>query len=116
MIGNNMFTIACDKNFAKINPALDKLKTTLSKAGMQSKVYHFDNCPDDLDMVVIHSDSEVLLFSGISMNRAVRHEGYEIRKAKYNDKPTLFILAPDKTGAMYGILDVLEQIHYESVY
>jgi hypothetical protein len=104
------FTVVCAHHFAQINPALNKFNESLRGMEIISKIYHFDNFPAAVDMVVIDKDSDLSVFSGLNMNPEVQAEGYEIQISDHNGEPTLFVLAHDKTGAMYGVLDAAEQI------
>lgn len=117
MTEQKMITVVCDMNFAEINPALNKFKETLKELEMFFKIHYLDQCPDAVDIVIIDSDSQISLFSGLSINPKVHDEGYEIRYFSHKGKPTLFVLAHDKTGAMYGLLDASEQIQmYHSIH
>lgn len=50
--------------------------------------------------------------AGLSTS-SIRNEGFQILRLKANDTPMLCVLAKDERGAMYGVLDLAEQVRMQ---
>ncbi|WP_248930666.1 hypothetical protein [Paenibacillus hamazuiensis] len=65
----------------------------------------------DMDHMIILSDNQHAEGSfGMTADASVVAEGFEIRRSLHLGNPALFVLARDESGAMYGVLEVAEQL------
>ncbi|TDF98028.1 alpha-glucuronidase family glycosyl hydrolase [Paenibacillus piri] len=61
------------------------------------------------DIVIASSAQEAASF-GVSADTSVNEEGFEIRHDSRGGGPTLYVLANDESGAMYGVLELAERL------
>jgi len=90
--------------------AADKLDEVLKQ--IDPIVFHHDlsDVSGNVDILVFSNKYETKSFPNISFNTDIKKEGYQILKLKSKELTKLCITAGDESGAMYGILDVAEQI------
>ncbi|MGG1519731.1 hypothetical protein ABE504_30295 [Paenibacillus oryzisoli] len=65
---------------------------------------------DQDHIVVVFDDTVAKETFGLTVDASVKTEGFEIRRSQHLGYPALFVLARDESGAMYGVLEVAEQL------
>ncbi|MBW8003248.1 MAG: hypothetical protein FVQ80_14725 [Planctomycetes bacterium] len=99
---------------AMLKFAAAKLDRSIQQLGQTATLYDLAKPPSKIDVLVITGKSETTHLKGLTENAAIpstiKDEGFQIKKLLKGDEVTLCILARDEKGAMYGILDLAEQI------
>jgi hypothetical protein len=98
----------------RLDFAAGRLEEALRNAGATPVRGRLDAPPERPSVLVFSSPAEAEGFSGLSQPvrpDGAQAEGYRIALARYRGAPVLCVLARDETGAMYGVLDVAEQVH-----
>jgi hypothetical protein len=96
--GSSQLTVAFDKTNQSVSFGVSRMEEALNKSGQQVRNVALDESLKVANVVI-----QVLPANALA---SIRKEGFEI---SYKSK-VLFISAIDATGAMYGALDVAEQI------
>ncbi len=95
---NAQVTVAYDTNNQPVSFGVSRLEEALNKSGLQVKKIAWSTDNANANVVI-----QVLAAAALP---SIRNEGFEIN---YTNK-MLFVSAIDAAGAMYGLLDVAEQI------
>ncbi|MDQ1914512.1 hypothetical protein RAC89_29470 [Paenibacillus sp. GD4] len=95
---------------AKITFAIGRLQAAIENLGKSRSV--LEEQRPSVNHIIIHiGDKGAAEGSfGLTADRSVGAEGFEIRRSPYEGNPALYILARDESGAMYGVLEVAEQL------
>jgi len=117
-IGNKVdvpdLVIACRTRSTQIRFAVERCEETLRKDGGKLTHYDLSELPAAVDVLVIcgEDDARTLSSNGIeiTLDGNLKKEGFEIRRCKGKKKEILCVLASDETGAMYGVLELGEQL------
>jgi hypothetical protein len=110
-------SIAYRTDSAQLNFAVSRLAKALRKANETAVVYDLADLRDK-DIIIVADETEVIFLPGTpmrqSINPLIRQEGFQIRKFRSGNKLIICVIARDETGAMYGTLDIAEQIQMKS--
>ncbi|NQT84735.1 hypothetical protein HQ563_17080 [bacterium] len=94
--------------------AVGKLDKALREIDEEVAYHDLTNCPKRPDVLILsdESEAELLPFAGkkTSMSRSVRPEGFQLLRLRTKRGRMLCIQAKDESGAMYGVLDLAEQV------
>ncbi|MDR8391060.1 hypothetical protein NC796_07920 [Aliifodinibius sp. S!AR15-10] len=115
----NSVGISYDRDSPQLQFAVSKLEETFSK--LDEEIYRSDldlsSKSNTADIIVISNEADVSEFSGLysrtNINDSIQAEGFQIIRVNSPSNPFLCILAQDEDGAMYGILDLVEQVQME---
>ncbi|MEK3914599.1 hypothetical protein [Paenibacillus sp. FSL H7-0331] len=88
--------------------AVDKLKEAILAVGETYETGEL-NRPGHVHIAITSSEEEAAML-GLAVDTSVLAEGFEIRRFLHQGKPALAILARDESGAMYGVLELAEQL------
>lgn len=106
-------SIAYRTDCAQLNFAVSRLAEALRKADETPLLYDLADLSDK-DIIIVADETEAVFLPDTpakqSINPLIKQEGFQIRKFRSGDKIIICIIARDETGAMYGALDLTEQI------
>ena len=106
-------SIAYPTDYPQLNFAVSKLEHALRLA---SETCTFRDLaePGDRDILILTDEMQAVFLPdsvpGTRISRRIEDEGFQIAQFRSANKDILCIFARDKTGAMYGTLDLAEQI------
>jgi len=111
-------SIAYRTDSAQLNFAVSRLAETLRKTNETPLLYDLADLSDK-DIIIVADETEAVFLPGTPIdkliNPLIKQEGFQIRKSRSGDKITICVIASDETGAMYGTLDLSEQVRIKSV-
>lgn len=111
-------SIAYRTDCAQLNFAVSRLAEALRKAKETPLVYDLADLSHK-DIIIVADDTEAVFLPGTPMkqliNPMIKQEGFQIRKFHSGNKVIICVVARDETGAMYGTLDLTEQIQVKKV-
>jgi len=93
-----------------LNFAIQKLSQSLTELGETLEIRNFVDESEAPDVGIAMSREEALSLYGLTIDPSIGSEGFEIRRATFHDQSMLVVLAPDESGAMYGTLELAEQL------
>lgn len=101
---------------AKITFAIGRLQAAIENLGKSRSV--LEEQRPSVNHIIIHiGDKGAAEGSfGLTADRSVGAEGFEIRRSPYEGNPALYILARDESGAMYGVLEVAGDLGYTVIW
>lgn len=106
-------SIACRTDYPQLNFAVSKLEQALRDAKETPAVYDLAE-PDSKDILILADEKEAVFLPDSAIEATVSHqikeEGFQIARLRSPNKDLLCIIASNQTGAMYGTLDLAEQI------
>ena len=106
-------SIAYRTDSAQLNFAVSRLAESLRKANENPVVYDLADLRDK-DIFIVADEAEAVFLPGKavkqSINPLIKQEGFQIRKFRSVNKVITCVIARNETGAMYGTLDLAEQI------
>jgi hypothetical protein len=95
-------------NFAvsRLEQALQQVKETLVVCDLAE--------PDDKDILILSDETDAVFLPDSATETAISHrikeEGFQIARSRSANKDIICIIARNETGAMYGTLDLADQI------
>ncbi|WP_240416052.1 hypothetical protein [Paenibacillus periandrae] len=89
--------------------AIRRLQAAIMNMGETCKVNDAQS-PSTDHIIILINDQHANGSSSMTAAASVGAEGFEIRRAYHQGNPALFVLASDESGAMYGVLEVAEQL------
>jgi len=102
---------------AQLNFAVSRLAEALRKTNETPLLYDLADLSDK-DIIIVADEAEAVFLPDTPgkqlINPLIKQEGFQIRKSHSGDKVTICIIARDETGAMYGTLDLTEQVRMKS--
>ena len=105
--------IACRTDGPQVKFAVSRLEQELRQAGQSPAVYDLADLGDK-DILIVAGEPEAIFLPGpagqSSISPQIRAEGFQIVKRSSEGKSVLCVIARDETGAMYGVLDLAEQV------
>jgi len=116
MVGpaNGDVSVAYRTSSPRLRFAVGKLDEALR--GINENVTHYDqgSFSEEADIIIVSNASEAAVLRGasgtIALNPSIRREGFQLVKLRTNDRTMLCVQARDESGAMYGVLDLAEQV------
>jgi len=97
----------------QLNFAVVKLEQALREANETPIVYDLADFGDK-DVLIVADENEAIFLPSAtntpSISPVINEEGFQIARLCSNDRSVLCVIARDETGAMYGTLDLAEQI------
>lgn len=106
-------SIAYRTDCTPLNFAVDKLQEALRGANEKFEIYDLADLGEK-DILIVAGEGEAVFLPSpaekSSINPRIKAEGFEIAKRNSRNKTVLCVIARDETGAMYGVLDLAEQI------
>lgn len=106
-------SIAYRTDCPQLNFAVSKLEEALRKAGQTPAVYGLAE-PDDKDILILADETEAVSLPNsatkVAINHKIEEDGFQIARLRRGETDVLCVLARNQTGAMYGTLDLAEQI------
>ncbi|MDT8301733.1 MAG: hypothetical protein RQ760_09640 [Sedimentisphaerales bacterium] len=110
-------SIAYRTDCAQLNFAVSHLRESLSKVNETPAVYDIADLRDK-DIIIVSDETVAVFLPGTAMqqsiNPLIKKEGFQIRKYRSGNKVITCVIARDETGAMYGTLDLAEQIQMKN--
>jgi len=110
-------SIAYRTDCAQLNFAVSRLAEALRKTNETPLLYDLADLGHK-DIIIVAGETEAVFLPGTStdkfINPLIKQEGFQIRKSYSGDKVSICIIARDETGAMYGTLDLMEQVQMKS--
>jgi len=110
-------SIAYRTDCAQLNFAVSRLAEALRKANESPLLYDLADLSHK-DIIIVADETEAVFLPGTPMkqpiNPLIKQEGFQIRKFRSGNKVILCVIARDETGAMYGTLDLTEQIQMKN--
>lgn len=110
-------SIAYRTDCAQLNFAVSRLAEALRKANESPLLYDLADLSHK-DIIIVANDTEAVFLPGTpmkqSINPLIKQEGFQIRKFRSGNKVIICVIARDETGAMYGTLDLTEQIQMKN--
>jgi len=110
-------SIAYRTDSAQLNFAVSRLAEALQKANETPLLYDLADLSHN-DIIIVADETEAVFLPDTTMkqliNPLIKQEGFQIRKSRSGDKVTICIIARDETGAMYGTLDLTEQVQMKN--
>ncbi len=107
-------SIAYTTNSPLLRFAIGKLDEVLREAGEKVAHYDLSSCPANPDIIVLSDADDVAELRGLGVeigaHPSLRAEGFRILRSRIGNKNVLCIQASDESGAMYGVLDLTEQV------
>ncbi|WP_274650256.1 hypothetical protein [Paenibacillus humicola] len=100
--------ISVSNDKTRLGLALGRLHEALAGIG-ETWEYGVPDSPASVS-VMIASGAEEAALLGLTPDPNVRAEGFEIRTGDRQGVPAVYVLAPDETGAMYGVFELAERI------
>ena len=97
-------------NSPKLNFALGKLDKVIMNMNYAPEHQSFSDNPSVFDILIVTSASEAYRFTGLKAYPEVHAEGFSIGYYEFNGKSTIFVMAEGESGAMYGTLELAEQM------
>jgi hypothetical protein len=108
--------VAFRHNSPKLIFAVGKLKHAIEGTGEIAKYMQLEDAAANADIIIVSGADEAATFFGIMPDGTLGPEGFEIHRSQYQGKSKLFVMALDESGAMYGTLELAEQIRlYEGI-
>ncbi|MEE9357012.1 MAG: hypothetical protein V3U62_01400 [Sedimenticolaceae bacterium] len=106
-------SIAYRTDCAQLNFAVARLGQALRKANETPVIYDLADLGDK-DIFIVADETEVVFLPGAaqepSINPLTKQDGFQIARLRSGNKDVICVIARDETGAMYGTLDLAEQI------
>lgn len=106
-------SIAYRTDCAQLNFAVARLGQALRKANETPVVYDLADLGDK-DIFIVADETEAVFLPGAaqksSINPLIKQDGFQIARLRSGSKAVICVIARDETGAMYGTLDLAEQI------
>lgn len=93
----------------KLQFAISKLKAAITDTG-ETWTVSAAKGPDIQRIIILPDDKEAERTYGLTAHMSVGSEGFEIRRSPHRGEPALLVLARDESGAMYGVLELAEQL------
>ncbi|WP_284646505.1 alpha-glucuronidase family glycosyl hydrolase [Paenibacillus silviterrae] len=90
--------------------AVRKLREAIEGTGAIAEYLQLEDAAAKADIIIVTGTDEASALNGMMPDSALGPEGFEIRRSFYQGKSTLFIMALDESGAMYGTLELAEQL------
>ncbi len=107
-------SIAYTTNSPPLRFAAEKLDEALRALGQRVTHRDMSGSSREADVLVVSCESEAEALSRegrkITLSPSIRDEGFQIFKPPAGGRIKLYVLAKDESGAMYGMLDLAEQI------
>jgi len=100
-------------NSPRIQFAARKLSEAIEETGNPAEFVQLNEQASHADIVILDSHNEASALFGLTPAGSLGPEGFEIRRAAFQGRSGLFIIAPDETGAMYGTLELAERLRIE---
>ena len=111
---NAQISIAYRTNSPLLNFAVGRLDQSLHQTGHTPVHCDLAALTPKTDILITADDSETALLQRLTGTAAVtssiKEEGFQILRLRSNDRPILCVIARDERAAMYGTLDLAEQI------
>ncbi|NWQ40316.1 hypothetical protein MLOOGBEN_06335 [Bacillus sp. EB106-08-02-XG196] len=104
-----MITLTYPVESSKVKFAIDKLKAIITEMGEVWNVSS-EKDPHTHNIIILTNNMDGNQSFGLKVNLSVSSEGFQILRAVDQGNITVFILASDESGAMYGILELCEQL------
>lgn len=110
-------SIAYRTDCSQLNFAVSKLEHALRQAKETPAVYDLAE-RDGKDILILADEMEAVFLPDSAtetvISRRIKKEGFQIARCRSANKDLLCILARNQTGAMYGTLDLAEQIRIDN--
>ena len=110
-------SIAYRTDSAQLNFAVSRLAEALQNANETASLYDLADLSHK-DIIIVADETEAVFLPETprkqSINPLIKQEGFQIRKSHSGNKVTICVVARDETGAMYGTLDLTEQIQIKN--
>jgi len=110
-------SIAYRTDSIQLNFAVSRLADALRKTNETPLLYDLADLSNK-DIIIVAGEEETVFLPDThidkSMNPLIKQEGFQIRISRSGDKFTTCIVARDETGAMYGTLDLTEQLRMKN--
>ncbi|NHN29840.1 hypothetical protein [Paenibacillus agricola] len=101
-------TAAFREDSPMLSFAFNKLKEAMNTIGERLEFVKL-NDSKHTDVIITSCEEEAAWF-GLAIDPLVEQEGFEIRRFLHKGITTLFVLAQDESGAMYGTLELAERL------
>ncbi len=104
--------IGCPMDIPQIRFAVDKLTATLRHVNMEPIVHDLAD-PGESDILVVAGDAQAAFLPEALRDSGrwpIKPEGFQIIRGDLGGKSIICVIASDPTGAMYGTLDLAEQV------
>ena len=106
-------SIAYRTDCAQLNFAVARLRQALRKTNETPVVYDLADLGHK-DIFIVADETEAIFLPGAaqkpSINPLIKQNGFQIARLRSGNKDVICVIARDVTGAMYGTLDLAEQI------
>ena len=93
---------------------MGRLDQSLHETGHKPVHYELTALAPKTDILITADDRETALLQRLTgtavVSSSIKEEGFQILRLRCNNRPMLCIIARDEKGAMYGTLDLAEQI------
>lgn len=111
---NGEVSIAYRTNSPLLRFAVTKIDDALREREEILTHYDLKSLPGSVNILVLSNESEVadLRRAGkrIVLDTSVKSEGFQVLRSRAGEEAEIYLLARDETGAMYGALDLAEQL------
>ncbi len=100
------------KNSPQVNFAVDQLVEALHRVNERTVLHDLAN-PSDKDIMIVADDAHALFLPAAlqaSGRSLLEPESFQLACRDLGGRPVACVIARDETGAMYGTLDLAEQI------
>jgi len=108
-------SIAYRTNSPLLKFAVSKLDNALRKINKEVNHYDLSNQSDNLGIFVLSNESEIASFSYMNekmlLDSSIQKEGFRILRFGAENSKKIAVIARDESGAMYGVLDLTEQVY-----
>ncbi len=107
----SQFVLGCNLDAPPLNFGARHLESAFAVWGISLKQQSLDTGAQ-ANVLVFASAAEAAKFAEVTpkQSASVKPEGYQIFKAHWQGAPVICVAAPDESGAMYGLLDLAEQV------
>jgi hypothetical protein len=106
-------SIAYRTDSAQLNFAVSRLLEALQNANETASLHDLADISHN-DIIIASDETEAIFLPNTPVkqiiNPLIKQEGYQIRKSHSGNRVVICVIARDETGAMYGTLDLTEQI------
>jgi hypothetical protein len=102
-------TISYRQDSSRLDFAVQKLCEAIAETGEVAELLRWEAYGADADIFILAGDDAAALF-GLKPDDSLEPEGFEIRRSPYKGKSSLFVMALDESGAMYGTLELAERL------
>ncbi|RKL65538.1 hypothetical protein CR203_20270 [Salipaludibacillus neizhouensis] len=104
-----MITLTYPEQSSRVNLAIGKFKKAITELG-ETWTVGSKKDSNTHNIIIVTKDMEENQSNGLYIDPSISAEGFQIQRVVDQDKFTIFILACDESGAMYGILELCEQL------